>query len=54
MARSSTPTRAISIGGSTSASPSRIWSSAGAIPHHLIDILPPDGEMTLARYQDLA
>ena len=24
------------------------------IPHHLIDILPPDGEMTLARYQDLA
>ena len=25
-----------------------------AITHHLIDILPPDGEMTLARYQDLA
>jgi tRNA dimethylallyltransferase len=24
------------------------------IPHHLIDILPPDGEMSLARYQDLA
>jgi tRNA dimethylallyltransferase len=24
------------------------------IPHHLIDILPPDGAMTLARYQDLA
>jgi tRNA dimethylallyltransferase len=24
------------------------------IPHHLIDILPPNGEMTLARYQDLA
>jgi tRNA dimethylallyltransferase len=24
------------------------------IPHHLIDILPPHGEMTLARYQDLA
>jgi tRNA dimethylallyltransferase len=24
------------------------------IPHHLIDILPPYGEMTLARYQDLA
>ena len=24
------------------------------IPHHLIDILPADGEMTLARYQDLA
>jgi len=24
------------------------------IPHHLIDILPPEGEMTLARYQDLA
>lgn len=24
------------------------------IPHHLIDILPPTGEMTLARYQDLA
>jgi tRNA dimethylallyltransferase len=24
------------------------------IPHHLIDILPPDGNMTLARYQDLA
>src|SRR5215207_9256552 len=24
------------------------------IPHHLIDILPPDGDMTLARYQDLA
>jgi tRNA dimethylallyltransferase len=24
------------------------------IPHHLVDILPPDGEMTLARYQDLA
>jgi tRNA dimethylallyltransferase len=24
------------------------------IPHHLIDILPPDGDMTLARYQGLA
>ncbi|MFT4036861.1 MAG: tRNA (adenosine(37)-N6)-dimethylallyltransferase MiaA [Thermomicrobiales bacterium] len=24
------------------------------IPHHLIDILPPTGDMTLARYQDLA
>ena len=24
------------------------------ISHHLIDILPPDGAMTLARYQDLA
>jgi tRNA dimethylallyltransferase len=24
------------------------------IPHHLIDILPPDGQMTLAHYQDLA
>jgi tRNA dimethylallyltransferase len=24
------------------------------IPHHLIDILPPDGHMSLARYQDLA
>src|SRR5262245_25768154 len=24
------------------------------IPHHLIDILPPTGEMSLARYQDLA
>ena len=24
------------------------------IPHHLIDILPPAGEMSLARYQDLA
>ena len=24
------------------------------IPHHLIDVLPPSGEMTLARYQDLA
>ena len=24
------------------------------IPHHLIDILPPDGKMSLARYQDLA
>lgn len=24
------------------------------IPHHLIDILPPDGEMTLAVYQELA
>ena len=24
------------------------------IPHHLIDILPPDGQMSLARYQDLA
>jgi tRNA dimethylallyltransferase len=24
------------------------------VPHHLIDILPPDGEMSLARYQDLA
>src|SRR5215213_10863422 len=24
------------------------------IPHHLIDLLPPDGSMTLARYQDLA
>ena len=25
-----------------------------AVPHHLIDILPPDGDMSLARYQDLA
>ncbi|HEX5500063.1 MAG TPA: tRNA (adenosine(37)-N6)-dimethylallyltransferase MiaA [Thermomicrobiales bacterium] len=24
------------------------------VPHHLIDILPPDGEMSLARFQDLA
>jgi tRNA dimethylallyltransferase len=24
------------------------------VPHHLIDVLPPAGEMTLARYQDLA
>jgi tRNA dimethylallyltransferase len=24
------------------------------IPHHLIDILPPDGQMTLSRYQELA
>jgi tRNA dimethylallyltransferase len=24
------------------------------VPHHLIDILPPEGEMSLARYQDLA
>ena len=24
------------------------------IPHHLIDILPPDGQMSLARFQDLA
>jgi tRNA dimethylallyltransferase len=24
------------------------------IPHHLLDILLPDGDMTLARYQDLA
>lgn len=24
------------------------------IPHHLIDILPPDGEMSLARFQELA
>jgi tRNA dimethylallyltransferase len=24
------------------------------IPHHLIDILPPDGEMSLANFQDLA
>ena len=24
------------------------------VPHHLVDILPPDGEMSLARYQDLA
>jgi tRNA dimethylallyltransferase len=24
------------------------------VPHHLIDVLPPDGEMSLARYQDLA
>src|SRR5215212_7463465 len=24
------------------------------VPHHLIDILPPDGEMSLARYQDRA
>lgn len=24
------------------------------VPHHLIDILPPDGEMSLATYQDLA
>src|SRR5688500_439352 len=24
------------------------------IPHHLIDILPPDGEMSLAVYQELA
>ena len=25
-----------------------------AVPHHLIDILPPEGDMSLARYQDLA
>jgi len=25
-----------------------------SIPHHLIDILPPHGDMSLARYQDLA
>src|SRR5690349_17954154 len=24
------------------------------VPHHLIDILPPNGEMSLARFQDLA
>ncbi|MFM9107981.1 MAG: tRNA (adenosine(37)-N6)-dimethylallyltransferase MiaA [Chloroflexota bacterium] len=24
------------------------------VPHHLIDILPPDGDMSLARFQDLA
>lgn len=24
------------------------------VPHHLIDILPPEGEMSLARYQDFA
>ena len=24
-----------------------------SVPHHLIDILPPDGEMTLARFQEL-
>lgn len=24
------------------------------VPHHLIDILPPDSDMSLARYQDLA
>lgn len=24
------------------------------VPHHLIDVLPPTGEMSLARYQDLA
>src|SRR5262245_56651081 len=24
------------------------------VPHHLFDILPPDGEMSLARFQDLA
>ncbi|MGH2617306.1 MAG: tRNA (adenosine(37)-N6)-dimethylallyltransferase MiaA, partial [Thermomicrobiales bacterium] len=24
------------------------------VPHHLIDIVPPDGDMSLARYQDLA
>lgn len=24
------------------------------VPHHLIDVLPPDGAMSLARYQDLA
>jgi tRNA dimethylallyltransferase len=24
------------------------------VPHHLIDILPPEGEMSLARFQDLA
>jgi tRNA dimethylallyltransferase len=24
------------------------------VPHHLIDVLPPHGEMSLARYQDLA
>lgn len=24
------------------------------VPHHLIDILPPDGDMSLARYQELA
>lgn len=26
----------------------------GGIPHHLIDVLPPTGDMSLARYQDLA
>ena len=26
----------------------------GGVPHHLIDILPPDGEMSLARFQELA
>jgi tRNA dimethylallyltransferase len=26
----------------------------GGVPHHLIDVLPPDGEMSLARFQDLA
>lgn len=25
-----------------------------SVPHHLIDILPPDGHMSLARYQELA
>lgn len=24
------------------------------VPHHLIDVLPPDGDMSLARFQDLA
>jgi tRNA dimethylallyltransferase len=24
-----------------------------AVPHHLIDVLPPDGDVSLARYQDL-
>lgn len=24
------------------------------VPHHLVDVLPPDGSMSLARYQDLA
>lgn len=24
------------------------------VPHHLIDVLPPEGDMSLARYQDLA
>ena len=24
------------------------------VPHHLVDVLPPDGEMTLARFQELA
>lgn len=47
------PTLAISTRDSISVLTS-LRSRPSGDPHHLIDIMPPSGEMSLARYQDLA